>query len=175
MDRIGQWTKSCISLWRIILVQGWVGTEICRKALLFHTRLSTTLAFFLASLQSVSSGWCWRRQGRGQNSFHLVNAVAEAISAKAKSGLTCCCSQLHLHREGSWSQPLSYTHIKLHVMAVRSTLLSLQILLPTDFSMISKTLLLLLRKKFAFLQEELPAQENVWLLLHPGPNKKIKK
>lgn len=83
------------------------------------------------------------------------------------AALSCTCTEE--------SQPLSYTHIKLHGREMGNALLSLQIPLPTYFSMASKTLLLILRKKFAFLQEELPSQENIWLHLHPGHNKIIKK
>lgn len=54
------------------------------------------------------------------------------------------------------SLSLSHTHKKLCGMEMGSTLLSLQIPLPIYFSMTSKVLLLL-RKKFAFLQEQLPS------------------
>ena len=94
----------------------------------------------------------------------LLNAVAEPISAKEKAELTSCCSWLHQHGGGGWLQPASviHTHTKLDEMEMGNILLSLEVPLPAYILFDGwQHPPFLLRKQFAFLQEQLLSLENV--------------
>lgn len=108
------------------------------------------------------------RGERANQSPTCLTLWQSSISAKEKAGLTSCRSRLYQRRGGGRLQPaLSYTCTKLDEMEMGNILFSLLVPLP-PYVLFGEWQYppLLLRKRFAFLQEQLPSLENVGLFLH---------